>query len=357
VLTSTSRMPHKPGRLPSRGSSLALGPIARYPSEVTHKRSSTLVTTCFWPLALSVAGMIACSSQTGGTGSTSGSGPVPTPTFGLTPRDAGGPDTDLEDASPDVQRSPRKEGAISIALQDLTVPGIPSGTQGARVVAAFGDYAAGPQRCFGQAFGQCKVITCQYATDVVPGPHAGTLTISSSRANVSPVVLPVVEGGGGVYANAWSSAGVFALAGDTITVNASGSNDIPAFSTELRVDAPVVARITSLMARSFGDYLIDRSKDVELAWDGTGRTGELSLSVNQVREVGVSQYERNTIDCSFPAAQGTGAIPSAAFAQFFAGEATVLYTTVQRQTINRGGYAIIASVSSDTLIGFKLAVP
>jgi hypothetical protein len=313
--------------------------------------------------ALLLASFVACGSQAGMEASSGQApAPAPTPTFGLTPKDdAGVLDASEMDGPMDATRLPRKEGSVSVELFDLTRPGVLPGDPGARVVAAFGDYAQRPVpfgggvRCLSAPFGSCNVVTCQ-GPDFVGGPHAGTVTVASSSMNVAPVVMPPLERGGGNYIVPSVPPGVFALPGDTVTVSASGSNEIPAFRSEFRVDPPVAPRVTSLQLRPFGDYLIDKSKSVELAWEGEGRTGDVFLSVNQVRETGVAQYERHTIECSFPSALGKGAIPSAAFAQFFAGPATVLHATMQRKAMSVGGYAISTMVFMNTG-GFSFAVP
>jgi hypothetical protein len=131
-----------------------------------------------------------------------------------------------------------------------------------------------------------------------PSVDAGTVTFDGV---LQPVVLLPTKGfGGPEYAGIVEPSLLFAPDA-VITVTATGG-DIPGFTAGLAAPSPIT--LTQPVAPGSG-WTIDPTTDLTISWSGT-TTGVVDV---QLLSANIDFGE--TVDCQFPASDGSGTVPAA----------------------------------------------
>ncbi|HEY4188292.1 MAG TPA: hypothetical protein VGP07_24670 [Polyangia bacterium] len=201
-------------------------------------------------------------------------------------------------------------------------------------LAADGTGSSGVAVCDLGTFGPCVVTTtgCAIPRQPCARPQAGKLTLEF--ADQSSLVLSPNADGTYTQDNIFDTGATLFAPGDTLTVTAAGSSDVPAFS--LAVDAPGCLALSQPTlvpppdGSAFdvpGTYTISRSQDLSLVWTG----GETDATVG-VDLISYSKYG-NVVDvsCSFPAADDGGTIPQQALSWLEAGQMAGRLTIYQQK--------------------------
>lgn len=129
---------------------------------------------------------------------------------------------------------------------------------------------------------------------------AGTVTLEGTTPELE---LEPDEDGAYAYA---AESPMFEV-GDAVGIVVEG-DVAPGFSLDLV--APAVATVTS---PPMGDMVIDRSEDLDLAWDVEGDAAQLGSQI-QVRMLDLRNTDSYEVHCLFPMADGEATIPSSMLA-------------------------------------------
>jgi hypothetical protein len=149
-------------------------------------------------------------------------------------------------------------------------------------------------------FGGCRVRT-KCVTDDTALTHysAGLLTIEGTTT--APLTLS--PGDSGLYSGAGVADGRISAPSTQLEVHAAG-DQVPHFDLSLTSPEPL-----TVLAPSRATTDVARTTDLGVAWTGL-TVGTVAVSIDDGLD------EPSSIACSFPGAEGAGAIPASALAYF-----------------------------------------
>ena len=191
-------------------------------------------------------------------------------------------------------------------------------TQGGSAIATF-QTESGP--CTRQMTGACEIDDCTSTTPTLVS--AGTVAISGTQPAISMPIQPDKT-----YHQVTSTTPFFA-GGESLMFSAAGA-DVPAFSKTLT--APGKATITA-PAKPGTVLGVNRGQDFVVTWTGGG-AGEVQVALLPGGSNTVSVY------CRFPAAAGTGTIPSATLAHLAGGSGAFAMASVAATTQAAGEWNV-----------------
>ncbi len=176
--------------------------------------------------------------------------------------------------------------------------------------------------------GACTFFDCAAR----PNPDGGVGTPASAGAiaitgGSQAVALGVASDG--YYDPVVIGAKLFA-GGETLTVNAPGAGEVPAFAASLT--APKVAIVTAPALPS-GDLIVDRSQDLTVSWSNA-ITETVRVTLGGERQLPIE------VECRFPGSGGTGVVPASLLARLPAGGGFFEILTRTEEQTQAGSWTI-----------------
>ena len=216
-----------------------------------------------------------------------------------------------EGGSGDGETMEVKSGIISLDQSTLVIAGLPdpivSGT--ASGVFSISQVAtAGENECETTTVDSCTMVVCPITeADGAAGDPpvivgAGDITFSGLSTNPEMSYDETT----GRYASMPLTEYLWTESVE-VTVEASGSDDVPAFSMDLVLPDPFT--LTAPEAEAAGGYALSRSESLEVTWDGGGE-GMVSVSMG-----GDTDEQRVAISCFAPSADGGVTVDSSLIAE------------------------------------------
>jgi hypothetical protein len=209
------------------------------------------------------------------------------------------------------------------------------------------------ERCLEFAIGPCAAVTCQQTTmPPLPAtlPSAGVIQIV--RGDGTKLTLTPSDGSAGpigVYnGTAFSGRADFVQGDEDIRISAPGK-DVPAFDKTLRIERLFELAQLAIPFDAQNIGTVDRNTDLPLAWDATGRSGQVAVLLGDP-----SKFYR----CTYPGQAGAGSIPSAVLKEFAPNARAALQPETSAfadETI--GDYRVRFSVTLENARGFAVRVP
>ena len=207
-------------------------------------------------------------------------------------------------------------------------------------------FAASPGggTCSDMTMGSCVMSTSTQGPGMLPHlVGAGTITVAGGATTLTAMPMTNPSDGSTSYETVTAMQPLW-QGGELITVAASGSSDVPMFSTTLA--APAQATVTTPARPAGGAPLVQsRQNDLALAWSGEGYGTVDAVMAD------VNVY----VHCRWPVAAHGGAIPAAMLATLPA-KTSLSVTRQSEQQLAQGSWAIdIILASSNVDDGGALA--
>jgi hypothetical protein len=213
-----------------------------------------------------------------------------------------------------------------------------------RLVAA--SFAAAPwPTCSRATVAGCVVSTCTQPTSSANGPAIDPGTVSASSASLGgDLPITLTAGIGEIY-----QLGAF-LAGEVVTLKATGGADIPAFQEPVVIPADASGfTLDGCASQSLAATCPLSKSGATFAWMG-------GAGAKVVVEIGPSDVASYTyVSCTFDGAPGRGRIPAEVIARLDATQGqTLRYSLVDAGARTHAGVAHTVSVWATRLAGSNI---
>jgi len=173
-----------------------------------------------------------------------------------------------------------------------------------------------------QTVGACVVMDCP-DTDA-SSVSGGTVTITGAA---EPITLTPSTTG---HYDARVSPDPLFNGGETLTFTASGG-DVPGFTKTIKAPSKPTITQPAKPASQVSPLVIDRSKDLMVAWTGGG---------NGTMDVSLAGAADRRVSCRFDTSTGHGKVPSAALSMLTAGMGGVSMAAFSEDEVIEGDWGI-----------------
>ena len=218
---------------------------------------------------------------------------------------------------------PANNGFVLVTAYNAMANGV--STTGGSVSATFSLQSSTPL-CTDMTIGPCYLYMCPTTVPPVMYASGGVVTVTGLTQAVS-----LAPDGSKMYAPFTTQQSLM-TGGENLTIRGAGA-DAPAFM--LTVKAPNRVSITTPAKPAASGITIDRSVDFPVAWTGGG-TGEVGIVIGS--------NQGYSMQCTYPAAAGTGTIPKAALAMMTAGAATFGASSQLLENVDMGDWRLWGEV-------------
>lgn len=191
--------------------------------------------------------------------------------------------------------------------------------------------------CVVDTCGACTVTQCSLDPFMFPPPkNAGSISLTGG---VRDVTLNVLGDGTYDWAATYSTTSLLFGGGETITIDAAGSADIPAFTHAL-----VAPSTLQLVSPDLSNPTVSKATDLALTWTGAS-TGEAVVSITT--NVGGSPVIATSLSCRFAVAAGTGVVPADLLQRLSdTSEGLFQFATISNVHLQPGGWDLDVGLSA-----------
>lgn len=241
-----------------------------------------------------------------------------------------------------------KNGSVNLQQSVTTVSSVSIVTSSASAsfgISTFGSTGEQPLvdlPCETKTVGACTLSECEFGDDSEPQPEdpeysfeqvsAGSIKITGTTAD-----LTLTAGNDKTYTPVTATERWWE-GGETLVVQAPGSDDVPAF--ELELAAPSAVELTAPELSLLQPVSASRAEDFEILWDN-GAEGTVSITIADADSEPVAR----SISCTVDADSG-GITVDASLLENFSDEALVSVTVGNTTTKTVEGWALAFTASS-----------
>ena len=231
-------------------------------------------------------------------------------------------------ADPPLGCRPSPSGIVQVVSSNLSMR--------TDLAAAFAAMPGGGT-CSDMTMGSCVASTSTQGPGMLPHlVGAGTITVAGGATTLTAMPMTNPSDGSTSYESVTVMQPLW-QGGELVTVAATGSSDVPAFSTTLA--APAQATVTTPARPAGGAPLVQsRQSDLALAWSGEGY-GTVDATM-----ASLNVY----VHCRWPVAAHAGAIPAAMLAMLPASTSLSVARQSERPLVE-GAWAIDVNLVSGSV--------